>query len=967
MSEPRQKKRFKFRKRKPVSFRRFAVGMVSAVLIFSVLFTVGMLGVDTVKYTIEADEAIQRMENAIVVSERSARTISQNYELEMKHKLLFAAYLYEHDPEILKEKGVTILPAGNPFAVYDDKGTILYQDELFPKFSRGRILNYIEEFRKGGDDTGYVTTDEAQRVLFAQVQYGVYIAMVEDLGMTEYITRSLSNTQAIIAASRSRQSFSIAERKGIYFAGPDWLDVPEDTPIEEVIGGTETTVGTDENESELFVARVNDRFYFALRKTMRETDGIIGYYLIDIGYIVGQSLNTITATLLAMLCALAVLLYYLYQYRKDRQLNTEEERRLFRSKRRVLFILGIAVTALVAYYARTVFCISSYVMDDEQEIEELNEKVDTSNNAVREVIDTFRYGYNEASDIIARYLSARPEARTRETLRELSGMFGLNYLMIFDENGNEVISDSDYLDLSLSSDSGTQSYLLRPLLNGVDVSAVTGINDMTGEYEAMAGSTLYNADNRPEGLVLASISASQEQTIELERSLDTVLDEIMSGGQTEFFLVNQDEKYFVHTPGSRFDYMDVEDYGFTEEVLTPGFSGRVDLGNTPYYMTQGELNALYVYAAVPFSVVFGTRFVFTFLAAAAAAVIFLIGASRIQRVKITRISAGNESMDPAMNGHGELTTIAGETGRKKERRPGSRITPEDRTTTLLMRIIQGVGAVMAVVLLFRDRLLPENSMIRFVLDETWSRGMNVYAVTAILILLLTAMVAVTVVLGVLRILSRILSPRAETICRLLRSAVEYLSVLMVAYAAFGFLGVRVETLITTTSVMALLVGMGAQDLTQDIIAGLFLMFESEFQVGDVIDTGGKIGIVREIGLHSTKLIDMNNNVMIISNSRLADIINRTQRTSFAFVDFAVSSDVKIRDLEALFREKLPPLKKKYPKLIGAPYFRGVSTFTGTAMKCSIAAEVMEKDRIPMERILNREVLHILQDASISPM
>ena len=155
--------------------------------------------------------------------------------------------------------------------------------------------------------------------------------------------------------------------------------------------------------------------------------------------------------------------------------------------------------------------------------------------------------------------------------------------------------------------------------------------------------------------------------------------------------------------------------------------------------------------------------------------------------------------------------------------------------------------------------------------------------------------------------------------------------------------------------------------TQDIIAGLFLMFESEFQVGDVIDTGGKIGIVREIGLHSTKLIDMNNNVLIISNSKLADIINRTQRTSFAFVDFTVSSEVKIRDLEALFKEKLPPLKKKYPKLIGAPYFRGVSTFSGATMKCGIAAEVMEKDRIPMERNLNKEVLRILQDASISPM
>lgn len=966
MSEPKQKKRFRFPKRKPVSFRRFVVGMVSAVLIFSVLFTVGMLGVDTIKYTIEADEAIQRMENAIIVSERSARTISQNYELEMKQKLLFAAYLYEHDPEILKEKGVTILPAGNPFAVYDNEGSILYQDERFPNFSRARILNYIEEFRQGGDDTGYVTTDEAQRVLFAQVEYGVYIAMVEELGVTDYITRSLSNTRAIIEASRTRHSFSIGERNGLYFAGPDWLDVPEGTPIEEVIGGMETIDGND-GEAQLFAGQVKGRIYFALRKAMPETAGITGYYLLDIGYIVNQSLNTIVAALLAMLSSLAVLLYYLYQYRKDRPLNTETERRAFRSKHRVLFILGIAVTAFVAYYARTVFCISSYVMDDEQEIEELNEKVTASNEAVREVVNTFRYGYNETSDIIARYLSARPEARNRETLRELSGMFGLNYLMVFDENGNEVVSDSDYLDLSLSTDSEAQTYALRPLLNGVDVSAVTGINDMTGELEAMAGSTLYNADNHPEGMVLASIPADQEMAIENERSLDTVLDEIMSGGQTEFFLVNQDDRYFVHTPHSMLDYMSVADYGFTEEVLTPGFSGRVDLGNTSYYMTQGELNSLYVYAAVPFSVVFGTRFVFTFLAAAAAAVLFLIGASRIRRVKITRISAGNESPDPAMNGHGELTKIAGETFRRAERRPGSRATPEEKTTALMKRIIQVLGAVMAVVLLFRDRLLPANSMINYVLDETWPRGMNVYAVSAILILVLTAMIAVTMVLGVLRILSRILSPRAETICRLLRSAVEYISVLAVAYAAFGFLGVRVETLITTTSVMALLVGMGAQDLTQDIIAGLFLMFESEFQVGDVIDTGGKIGIVREIGLHSTKLIDMNNNVLIISNSKLADIINRTQRTSFAFVDFTVSSEVKIRDLEALFKEKLPPLKKKYPKLIGAPYFRGVSTFSGATMKCGIAAEVMEKDRIPMERNLNKEVLRILQDASISPM
>ena len=172
-------------------------------------------------------------------------------------------------------------------------------------------------------------------------------------------------------------------------------------------------------------------------------------------------------------------------------------------------------------------------------------------------------------------------------------------------------------------------------------------------------------------------------------------------------------------------------------------------------------------------------------------------------------------------------------------------------------------------------------------------------------------------------------------------------------------------LMTTTGAMTLLVGMGAQDLTSDIIAGLFLMFESEFQVGDVIDVGGKIGTVKEIGLHATKLIDEDNNILILNNSNVRNVINRTQNSSFLFITFTLSTDIPIHELEELFKAELPKLRVKYPQLLSDPYFKGAEDFSGGSMECTIAAETNESDRVKMERALNQEVQKILTDHGIT--
>ena len=73
--------------------------------------------------------------------------------------------------------------------------------------------------------------------------------------------------------------------------------------------------------------------------------------------------------------------------------------------------------------------------------------------------------------------------------------------------------------------------------------------------------------------------------------------------------------------------------------------------------------------------------------------------------------------------------------------------------------------------------------------------------------------------------------------------------------------------------------LGAQSLIADIIAGLFTIFEGEYQVGDIVVIDGWRGTVEEIGIRSTRVVDSGGNTKIINNSEITTVINQTQHLS----------------------------------------------------------------------------------------
>ena len=172
---------------------------------------------------------------------------------------------------------------------------------------------------------------------------------------------------------------------------------------------------------------------------------------------------------------------------------------------------------------------------------------------------------------------------------------------------------------------------------------------------------------------------------------------------------------------------------------------------------------------------------------------------------------------------------------------------------------------------------------------------------------------------------------------------------------FGF---DSASLLASAGLLTLVIGLGAKDLITDILAGMFIIFENEFQVGDIIEVGGFKGRVVEIGIRSTRLVNTKQDVKSVNNRDLTNIINKTRRNSYCDVIISVDFTEDINAIEAMLNEELPKVKEKSPYIISGPTYGGVDEMSGSDMKLSIRMECLESHKFEVRAVVNREIKNL---------
>jgi small conductance mechanosensitive channel len=144
--------------------------------------------------------------------------------------------------------------------------------------------------------------------------------------------------------------------------------------------------------------------------------------------------------------------------------------------------------------------------------------------------------------------------------------------------------------------------------------------------------------------------------------------------------------------------------------------------------------------------------------------------------------------------------------------------------------------------------------------------------------------------------------RGKTISQLLRSVGRVVIVVIALLLTFN-LFIDIGPILAGAGILGLAVSFGAQSLVKDVISGFFILFENQFAIGDVIEAGGKSGVVEKMTLRVVVLRDVEGAMHVIPNGEIKVVSNKTRGWSRAVVDLGVAYDEDVDRALAVVRDE----------------------------------------------------------------
>lgn len=232
-----------------------------------------------------------------------------------------------------------------------------------------------------------------------------------------------------------------------------------------------------------------------------------------------------------------------------------------------------------------------------------------------------------------------------------------------------------------------------------------------------------------------------------------------------------------------------------------------------------------------------------------------------------------------------------------------------------------------------------------------------YVVIMSLFELISLVIASECFLLIMINLVKTVSHRGNTILTILSSLIKYSAALIILCGGMRILGVDVSAIAATVGLLALIVGFGAETLIEDVITGVFLIFENQYNVGDIIEVDGFRGCVHSIGIRTTSIADKGGNIKIINNSQMRHVVNCSDDNSVAVSDIAIPYETDLEAFETKLDEICKVITEKNTAVFLEPLqYVGVQELAESGIVLRFIVGVDEKDIYKARRILNHDLL-----------
>lgn len=203
--------------------------------------------------------------------------------------------------------------------------------------------------------------------------------------------------------------------------------------------------------------------------------------------------------------------------------------------------------------------------------------------------------------------------------------------------------------------------------------------------------------------------------------------------------------------------------------------------------------------------------------------------------------------------------------------------------------------------------------------------------------------------------------RTKTIISLVNNLIKYFLMIIAALMILSIYGIDTSALITSLGVVGLMAGLALQDILKDLLAGISIITENQYTIGDIVTINGFKGEVITLGIKTTTLRSEAGDIKFISNRNITEVINHSTSFSLANIELTIVGFDIVQKLEEELEKLFERLNKEIPYLKGDIKLLGIEQLNQDSVTFKTVAKTEPLKNLEVERLLRKEIKNLIDD------
>jgi small-conductance mechanosensitive channel len=198
--------------------------------------------------------------------------------------------------------------------------------------------------------------------------------------------------------------------------------------------------------------------------------------------------------------------------------------------------------------------------------------------------------------------------------------------------------------------------------------------------------------------------------------------------------------------------------------------------------------------------------------------------------------------------------------------------------------------------------------------------------------------------------------RLQTLSATFRGVAQTVILFIGLMTFLGELGINITPILASAGVLGIAIGLGAQSLIKDFFAGLLILLEDQFSVGDVVKIGETNGTVEQMTLRATRVRGLDGSLTTIPNGSVGAVVNFSKGWSRVVLDIEIDYNEDIDRAMRVVLETAKRVKEENPtNIIEEPAMLGVDKLSASSVTLRLLAKTATGKQPEVGRELRRRV------------